>query len=61
MFFSGAKIGVAAIPGSIPQHTCFFMANHVNLFDPFVSTAPFRNSSAAGSSNRTSKFPFMAG
>jgi len=36
MFFSGAKVRVVCEPGFDPQQTCFFISNHVNLFDPFV-------------------------
>jgi 1-acyl-sn-glycerol-3-phosphate acyltransferase len=35
-FFAGAKIQVICSPGFDPQETSFFIANHVNLFDPFV-------------------------
>jgi 1-acyl-sn-glycerol-3-phosphate acyltransferase len=34
--FSGAHIEVRRAPGFDPQRTCFFMCNHVNLFDPFL-------------------------
>jgi 1-acyl-sn-glycerol-3-phosphate acyltransferase len=36
IFFSGAKIRVIREPGFDPQKTCFFISNHVNLFDPFA-------------------------
>ena len=35
-FFSGAKVKVIASPGFDPHRTCFFISNHVNLFDPFL-------------------------
>ncbi|MGB8473667.1 MAG: lysophospholipid acyltransferase family protein [Candidatus Acidiferrum sp.] len=35
-FLSGARVQVIRSPGFDPRRTCFFMANHVNLFDPFV-------------------------
>jgi 1-acyl-sn-glycerol-3-phosphate acyltransferase len=35
-FLSGAKVDVHFSPGFDPARTCFLMANHVNLFDPFV-------------------------
>jgi len=35
VFFAGAKIRVVRSPGFDPQKTCFFISNHVNLFDPF--------------------------
>lgn len=35
-FFSGARVQVIASPGFDPHRTCFFMVNHVNLFDPFI-------------------------
>jgi 1-acyl-sn-glycerol-3-phosphate acyltransferase len=34
--FSGAHIEVRRAPGFDAQRTCFFMCNHVNLFDPFL-------------------------
>src|ERR1700737_3349703 len=34
-FLSGARVEVQCSPGFDPQRTCFFMVNHVNLFDPF--------------------------
>ena len=36
MFFSGARVRVVFEPGFDPHKTCFFISNHVNLFDPFV-------------------------
>lgn len=36
VFFSGARVQVVRSPGFDPQRTCFFMVNHVNLFDPFM-------------------------
>jgi 1-acyl-sn-glycerol-3-phosphate acyltransferase len=36
VFFSGARVEVVRSPGFDPQRTCFFMVNHVNLFDPFL-------------------------
>jgi 1-acyl-sn-glycerol-3-phosphate acyltransferase len=36
IFFAGAKIKVIRSPGFDPAKTCFFISNHVNLFDPFV-------------------------
>jgi 1-acyl-sn-glycerol-3-phosphate acyltransferase len=36
MFFAGAKVRVVCEPGFDPHKTCLFIANHVNLFDPFV-------------------------
>lgn len=35
-FFSGARVNVNMSPGFDPHRTCFFMVNHVNLFDPFI-------------------------
>src|SRR6266851_7858652 len=35
-FFAGAKVCVRRSAGFDPQRTCFFISNHVNLFDPFV-------------------------
>jgi 1-acyl-sn-glycerol-3-phosphate acyltransferase len=35
-YFSGAKIVVQRSPGFDAQRTCIFMANHVNVFDPFM-------------------------
>ena len=36
MKLAGAKIVVRRAPGFEPSRTCFFLVNHVNLFDPFV-------------------------
>ena len=36
MKLAGAKIVVRRAPGFDPSRTCFFLVNHVNLFDPFV-------------------------
>ena len=33
-FLSGARVNVVRSPGFDPRRTCFFMVNHVNLFDP---------------------------
>ena len=33
---AGAKLVVKRRPGFDPARTCFFLSNHVNLFDPFV-------------------------
>jgi len=35
-FFSGAKIEAIRSPDFDPSRTCFFMVNHVNVFDPFL-------------------------
>jgi len=35
-FLSGARVQVVRSPGFDPNRTCFFMVNHVNLFDPFI-------------------------
>jgi len=35
VFFAGAKVESRRDPGFDPNCTCFFMVNHVNLFDPF--------------------------
>jgi 1-acyl-sn-glycerol-3-phosphate acyltransferase len=35
-FLSGARVKVCLSPGFDPDRTCFFMVNHVNLFDPFI-------------------------
>jgi len=35
-FLSGARVEVRLAPGFDPGRTCFFMVNHVNLFDPFM-------------------------
>lgn len=36
VLFSGARVEVIRSPGFDPGRTCFFMVNHVNLFDPFM-------------------------
>src|SRR5215831_6747817 len=36
VFFSGARVKTVMSPGFDPKRTCFFISNHVNLFDPFV-------------------------
>lgn len=36
VFLSGARLNAVRSPGFDPQRTCFFMVNHVNLFDPFM-------------------------
>jgi 1-acyl-sn-glycerol-3-phosphate acyltransferase len=36
VYLSGAQVKVVCSPGFDPQRTCFFMVNHVNLFDPFM-------------------------
>jgi 1-acyl-sn-glycerol-3-phosphate acyltransferase len=36
MKLAGAKLVVRRSPGFDPARTCFFLVNHVNLFDPFV-------------------------
>jgi len=36
VFFAGARVKLVASPGFDPTKTCFFISNHVNLFDPFV-------------------------
>src|SRR5262249_34406590 len=33
---AGARVEVRFAPGFDPKRTCFFISNHVNLFDPFV-------------------------
>jgi 1-acyl-sn-glycerol-3-phosphate acyltransferase len=33
---AGARVEVRRSPGFNPARTCFFISNHVNLFDPFV-------------------------
>lgn len=33
---AGMRIHVHRAPGFDPERVCFFMSNHVNLFDPFV-------------------------
>jgi 1-acyl-sn-glycerol-3-phosphate acyltransferase len=35
VFLAGAKIRAVRAPDFDPKRTCFFMVNHVNLFDPF--------------------------
>lgn len=35
-FLSGVRVEAIRSPGFDPQRTCFFMVNHVNLFDPFI-------------------------
>jgi 1-acyl-sn-glycerol-3-phosphate acyltransferase len=36
MRLAGANLIVRRAPGFDPNRTCFFISNHVNLFDPFV-------------------------
>lgn len=36
VYLSGAQLQVVRSNGFDPQRTCFFMVNHVNLFDPFM-------------------------
>lgn len=36
VFFAGAKVQVQRSARFDPRRTCFFISNHVNLFDPFV-------------------------
>jgi 1-acyl-sn-glycerol-3-phosphate acyltransferase len=36
MRLAGARIETRLAPGYDPSRTCFFIVNHVNLFDPFV-------------------------
>jgi 1-acyl-sn-glycerol-3-phosphate acyltransferase len=36
VYLSGARVDVVRSPGFDPGRTCFFMVNHVNLFDPFM-------------------------
>jgi 1-acyl-sn-glycerol-3-phosphate acyltransferase len=36
VYLSGARVEVVRSPGFDPLRTCFFMVNHVNLFDPFM-------------------------
>jgi 1-acyl-sn-glycerol-3-phosphate acyltransferase len=36
VYLSGARLDVVRSPGFDPERTCFFMVNHVNLFDPFM-------------------------
>lgn len=35
-FLSGTRVTAVRSPGFDPERTCFFMVNHVNLFDPFM-------------------------
>jgi 1-acyl-sn-glycerol-3-phosphate acyltransferase len=35
-FFAGARVESIRSPGFDPKRTCFFMVNHVNVFDPFL-------------------------
>jgi len=35
-FLSGAQVEVRRSPDFDPDRTCFFMVNHVNVFDPFI-------------------------
>jgi 1-acyl-sn-glycerol-3-phosphate acyltransferase len=35
-YLSGVRVVALRSPGFDPQRTCFFMVNHVNLFDPFL-------------------------
>jgi 1-acyl-sn-glycerol-3-phosphate acyltransferase len=35
-YFSGVRVEVHRSPGFDPERTCFFMVNHVNVFDPFI-------------------------
>ena len=35
-FLSGARLETRRSTGFDPQRTCFFVANHVNVFDPFM-------------------------
>ncbi len=36
MFFAGARVKTVVSRGFDPKRTCFFISNHVNLFDPFL-------------------------
>jgi len=36
IFFAGTKVRTQRAPGFDPKKTCFFISNHVNLFDPFA-------------------------
>jgi 1-acyl-sn-glycerol-3-phosphate acyltransferase len=36
VYLSGARVEVVRAPGFDQKRTCFFMVNHVNLFDPFM-------------------------
>ena len=35
-FLAGTRVEAVVSPGFDPNRTCFFMSNHVNLFDPFM-------------------------
>jgi 1-acyl-sn-glycerol-3-phosphate acyltransferase len=35
-FLSGTRVQAIRSPGYDPHRTCFFMCNHVNVFDPFM-------------------------
>jgi 1-acyl-sn-glycerol-3-phosphate acyltransferase len=35
-FFAGARVESVRSPSFDPKRTCFFMVNHVNVFDPFL-------------------------
>jgi len=35
-FLSGTRVEAVMSPGFDPNRTCFFISNHVNLFDPFM-------------------------
>jgi len=48
VFFAGARVKLVASPGFDPTKTCFFISNHVNLFDPFVLYCVIPHSHAAG-------------
>jgi 1-acyl-sn-glycerol-3-phosphate acyltransferase len=36
MWMAGVRVEVRRSPGFDPRSVCFFVSNHVNLFDPFV-------------------------
>ena len=36
IFFAGARVRAVMSPRFDPKRTCFFISNHVNLFDPFA-------------------------
>src|SRR5216684_1634514 len=36
VFLSGARVGAIRSAGFDASRTCFFFANHVNFFDPFM-------------------------
>jgi 1-acyl-sn-glycerol-3-phosphate acyltransferase len=36
VYLAGARMKPLRSPGFDPRRTCFFMVNHVNLFDPFI-------------------------